>query len=263
MPNQLSVHIGRLWAHHAVDPIRIEQSLIYHWTFVVELPVHGEVVTSLERDRASSTHLICSNGYRNADLPRHRRTADDRLDQLQRLHHGRYGADIGVFVIRMVSRDVVLARKRPSVGWQIEGNHGAFLHHAWIVHHTVILTAITSSCVAEYNRDWSVARGLVEDLGPAPHWGIDIYVASDDVIFAGLVLILLWHRAMKTLAKQFKETGGQVSILGEAHFVSNDAYALLFDVHSLKHLEGQHITFRGQINFTYIPEDRQMIGKGL
>lgn len=148
------------------------------------------------------------------------------------------------------------------MGREIEGDHSAFLHHTRIIHHTVISIAVTSSCVIKDNGNESVTRGLIENLGPSPYRGINIYVASDDVVFTRLVLVLLWNRAMMTLAKQFKEASGQMPILGKARLVPSNAYALLFDVYTLS-FEGQHIISYGRLNLIYIPEDRQMIGKGL
>ncbi len=92
VPDELLVDVGRLGGlgsvstallvdtqgriegasyHHTPDPIRIEQSLVYDWRLVVELSFHREVVTSLQRNGATTADLICSNRTRHRHLACH------------------------------------------------------------------------------------------------------------------------------------------------------------------------------------------------
>ena len=41
MPDKLLVDGWGAWSHHAVDPVRVEEGLIYHRALVIELTIHG------------------------------------------------------------------------------------------------------------------------------------------------------------------------------------------------------------------------------
>ena len=41
MPDELLVDGWGAWSHHAVDPVWVEEGLVYHRALVIELTIHG------------------------------------------------------------------------------------------------------------------------------------------------------------------------------------------------------------------------------
>ena len=207
--------------------------MLTDWTLIIELSIHRQIITPLHRNRASCTNLVRPNRHSHAHLPRHASTADNRLIQLQSLDHLPDRPDIRFFIVRMVPWDVVASRKGAAMGGQIKRDHGTLLTHARIVHHAVVLTAITPSGVEEDDLLWSVARGLVEDLRAAPDGGVDVDVLACEVVFVGVGLLVFFQGTVLSVAEEFEETGGEVAVLREFGLAAVEADSLLLDVHAL------------------------------
>lgn len=97
MPDEELVNCGRLWCHHAVDPVGVEESLIDDWRLVVELTIHRQVVTALEWDGSASANFFSANSNTNADLAGHRGTADDWLVQFEDSNDFTNGSNVAFF----------------------------------------------------------------------------------------------------------------------------------------------------------------------
>lgn len=189
VPDELLVDAGRLRRHHAVDPVRVEERLVDLRRLVLELPVHGQEVAPLQRDRPAGADLLVADGHGDAHLAGHARAADDGLVQPQSLDHGCDGADVCILVVGVVSRDVVGARKGPTVRRKIEGVHCASSLHLGSIHDSMVLARVCAGRVAEDNLLWTVPTRLVEDLGPAPAWAVEVDVFPSDVILFRHVLV--------------------------------------------------------------------------
>lgn len=270
MPDEVAIDPGGLGAHHAVDPVRVEQALIDDGALVVELPVHLEIsvtlcqdkgseggclfgemsavqlppslkvreanrqeVTALKRYSAACTNLVRTNGNRHTDLARHAGAANDRLGELKALHDLADSADVGLLIIGVIAGNVVGAWERSSMGRQVKRIHGALAAHSLVVHDAVILPGVAAGRVEEDDGRVAIAGRLDEDLGTAPDGGVDEDVAAGDVVFGLLLLVLLFYGPVLAFAEEFEEAGGEVAVLGEADFVALDTDAFLFDVHSL------------------------------
>jgi hypothetical protein len=102
--------LERLGGIEERTPVRIEQRLIHHGRLIVELPVHGEIVASLERDGAARTDFVCANGDGDADLAGHAGTGDDRLVEFEGFDHLPDRAYVCLFVVGVVAWDVCSQR---------------------------------------------------------------------------------------------------------------------------------------------------------
>lgn len=147
MPDEQFVDGRGFRRHHAVDPVRVEEGLVYDRGFVIELAVHGEIVAALEGDRSRRADFFCANGNRDADLAGHGGAADNWLVELQNLDDFSDAADITVFGVGMVAGHVILTRETAAVGGEVEGYHSAFLYHSLVVHDAVVLATVTASSV--------------------------------------------------------------------------------------------------------------------
>lgn len=96
------------------DPVRI-------WE---KTHLHGQIITSLQRNRPPTVYLFSSNRNRNTDLPGHGCTTDDGFVETEFCDEGADRADVGFFVVRVVAGNVVTSRKRAAVGGEVEGDHG-------------------------------------------------------------------------------------------------------------------------------------------
>lgn len=162
------VDSGTFRRHHAVDPVRIEQRLVDHRRLVVKLTVHGQVVASLQRNSAPGSYFFSSYGHADAHLAGHRSSANNRLVELQNSDHFPDAADIVVFGVHMIAWHVVLTWETSTMGWQVKSIHGALFHHPWVVHNTMILSAVGTGGVAEHNLLFSRSALLIEDFSSFP-----------------------------------------------------------------------------------------------
>jgi len=234
VPDQLLVHFWTLWGHHAVDPVRIEQRLIHHGRLIVELPVHGEIVASLERDGAARTDFICADGDGNADLAGHAGTGDDGLVEFEGFDHLPDRAYVCLLVVGVVAWDVIAPGEAPAVSGQIKGDHGALLAHAGVVHDAVVLSTVAAGGVQEHDLLRSSAGRFVEDFRAAPDWSIDVDVFARDVVLIGLGLFVLLQGPVQAIAQKLKQASCEMAVLCEFDLIAVNTDAFLLDVHSLE-----------------------------
>lgn len=119
MPDELAVFEGCGGGHHAVDPFRGEEGLVYVGGAVVPfdrkmsagfpvshalinlLPctIHVQVIAPLQRNRARTSDFFVSNSTSEGDLAGHGGAADDGLVEAEFLDESGDAADVGVLVV--------------------------------------------------------------------------------------------------------------------------------------------------------------------
>jgi len=87
---------------------------------VVPLPLHVEVVASLQRDRSDASDLIGTDGTCQRDLPCHGRTANDGRLQAELLDHGGDAANVRILIVGVRAGVVALVLQSVSVDMACE-----------------------------------------------------------------------------------------------------------------------------------------------
>lgn len=97
---------------------------------------------------------------------------------------------------------------------QIDGGHLAFLQHALVVHHAVVLAAVAAGGMEEENLLRTGAGLLVEDLASAPDGRGHVGVAADDGVVVAEGLFVRWSGADEGVVEDFERASPDVSPVG-------------------------------------------------
>ena len=186
----------------------------------------------LERYRSTRTNLISADGNSETNLTGHRSTTYDRLVELQGFDNGGNSTNVGVFVISMGSWVVCLVRKTAAMTWKIKSNHVTLFEHLGVIHNTMVLSAVRTSGMQEDNVLVSGSTLLKENFAAAPGWGLDINVATSNMVNVSLGLHINGLWSTLCFVKDLEGTAPEMSVLCERSLVTENLDAVLLDVHA-------------------------------